>query len=96
MTIDINELAGKLVGKRVDAVDGVVLDDSMEDNPYFVLPRLRLVDPLGDVTYLVLSPQLEASLSPDRHATFAMTATVNFIVTNVNQEEDSDDIPTTN
>jgi hypothetical protein len=38
MTIDINGLAGKLVGKRVDAVDGVVLDDSMEDNPYFVLP----------------------------------------------------------
>jgi hypothetical protein len=93
MTICIEDLGKKLVGKRIDGIDNVVMNGK-PNFATFALPRLRLVDPLGDVTYLVLSPQLEANIDPDRHATFMLTATVNFIIQNVNQEEESNDYPT--
>ena len=95
MTIDLDDLSEKLTGKRIDGIDMVaILGEPLDVQ--FALPRLRLVDPFGDVTYIVFSPMIEASPDPSHHAALSVTATINFIIQNVNQEEVSNDKPTAN
>jgi hypothetical protein len=96
MTIHTNDLIHKLAGKRIDSIDLVTMSTPEGFHSYqaaevedamFALPRLRLVDPLGDVTYVILAPEILSAPNTIRYGSSIITASVRLIIWNENEEQ---------